>query len=274
MTGRLTGRFAIVTGGASGIGRATVERFVEEGATVLVGDVQEDSGEELASRLGDAALFQRCDVTDEGSVEALVGRAVSEFGRLDVMFNNAGIIGAVGPITDTDSDDWQRTLDIDLLGVFFGIKHAGRRMKEQRSGSIISTASIAGVVGGLGPHAYTAAKHAVIGLTKSVANEFGPFGVRANAIAPGGTITPMTAPLDPGASADESIRERFATMSPLGIPLEASDIAAAALFLACDDGRNVSGQTIVVDAGHTASGREAQPFHQGPARSIQSTTQR
>lgn len=272
MTSRLTGRTAIVTGGARGIGLATVERFVSEGARVVIGDLGDALDADTAERLGDSVRYQRCDVTVEADIESLVQRSVDEFGALDIMYNNAGIVGAVGPITETTLDSWNTTVNIDLLSVFLGIKHAGRVMKQQRSGSIISTASIAGVVGGLGPHAYTAAKHGVIGLTKSVANEFGPFGVRANAIAPGGTITPMTAKVGGTEAEEAAIRERFAGNSPLGIPLEAHDIAAAAAYLASDDARNVSGQVIVVDAGHTNSGTSVQRFHTTTAQSVTSAT--
>jgi NAD(P)-dependent dehydrogenase (short-subunit alcohol dehydrogenase family) len=273
MSERLNGQIAIVTGGARGIGLATVERFVSEGARVMIGDLGDHLDADTAARLGDAVRYQQCDVTVEVDVESLVQRAVDEFGGLDIMFNNAGIVGAVGPITDTSLESWNTTVNIDLLSVFLGMKHAGRVMKEQRHGSIISTASIAGVVGGLGPHAYTAAKHGVIGLTKSVANEFGPFGIRANAIAPGGTITPMTANMGGTEAEDAAIRERFAGNSPLGIPLEAHDIAAAAAYLASDDARNVSGQVIVVDAGHTNSGTSVQPFHVTEAKSVTSATE-
>ena len=272
MTGRLAGRTAVITGAASGIGAGTARLFVEEGARVIVADMQVDAGRALVDELGDAARFAEVNVLDESQVAAAVDLAVSEFGALDIMFNNAGIVGAVGPITETSVDSWNSTINIDLLGVFLGIKHAGRVMKEQRRGSIISTASIAGVVGGLGPHAYTAAKHGVIGLTKSVANEFGPFGVRANAIAPGGTITPMTAKMGGTEAEQAAVRERFAGNSPLGIPLEATDIAAAATYLASDDARNVSGQVIVVDAGHTNSGLSVGRFHTVAAQSVTSAT--
>ena len=170
MTGRLEGKVAVVTGAASGIGAGTAQRFAEEGARVVIADLQEGPGNALADGLGEKARFVRCDVTSESEVAAAVDLAVSEFGRLDVMFNNAGVVGVVGSIIETPVEAWDHTISILLRGVFLGIKHAARIMVPQGSGVIISTSSTAGILGGLGPHAYTAAKHGVIGLTKSVAN--------------------------------------------------------------------------------------------------------
>ena len=193
MTGRLAGRTAVITGAASGIGAGTARLFVEEGARVIVADMQVDTGRALVAELGDAARFAEVNVLDESQVAAAVDLAVSEFGALDIMFNNAGIVGAVGRISEMPTEAWDNTIAILLRGVFLGTKHAARVMLEQNSGVIINTASTAGVLGGLGPHAYTAAKHGVVGLTKSVANELAPNGIRVNAIAPGNTVTAMTA---------------------------------------------------------------------------------
>src|SRR3954465_12057455 len=171
---RLEGRVAIVTGGASGIGAGTVRRFAEEGARVVIGDLDLDGGKRLADGLGDAARFAATDVSAEEDIAALVDFAVSEFGGLDIMFNNAGILGAVGPIADTTGAAWDRPIAVLLRSVYLGMKHAARVMVPRQSGVILSTASTAGIVGGLGPHAYTACKHAVVGLTKSVAAELAP----------------------------------------------------------------------------------------------------
>ncbi len=261
---RLDGRVAVITGGAAGIGEATARLFVEHGARVVIADRDEDRGRAGAAELGDPARFAPTDVTSEADVEGAVRSAVDGFGRLDIMFNNAGIIGVTGPIGEIGLGDWTHTVDVLLHGVFLGTKHAARSLVAQGGpGSIISTASIAGLVGGLGPHAYTAAKHAVIGLTKSVANELAPHGIRVNAIAPGSTATPMTAAAsfgDPGRTAETA--ELMAGASPLGYATLPEDIAAAALYLASDDARNVSGHTLVVDAGHTTAGLTPGRFNQ------------
>jgi len=264
---RLQDKVAVVTGAASGIGEGTARRFVAEGAKVVIADFQQEAGAALADKLGDAAVFHHTDVTVESEVAAAVDLAVSTWGSLDVMFNNAGIVGVVGPISETTADAWNRTIDVLLHGVFHGVKHAARIMGPQGSGSIVSTSSTAGVMGGLGPHGYTAAKHAVIGLTKSVANELAQYGVRVNAISPGNTVTAMTAGVGTGDHTDiEGTTKYIAKGSPLGYAGFPEDIANAALYLASDESRYVSGHTLVVDAGQTTSGMTVNRFHNGDAR--------
>jgi NAD(P)-dependent dehydrogenase (short-subunit alcohol dehydrogenase family) len=253
MGDRLDGRVAVVTGGASGIGEAAVRRFVEEGARVVVADVQVDRGEAVAAAIGDAARFVRCDVTNEDAVADAIRFAVDTWGRLDVMFNNAGVVGAIGPIAETDTDAWLRTIDILVHSVFYGCKHAARAMVAQGFGSIINTSSAAGVMGGLGPHAYTTAKTAVIGLTKSVASELGPKGVRCNAIAPGTIPTPLTAVVTTGDASDLDAVAK-STLERYGRAGDALDIANAALYLASDEAAFVNGHTLVVDYGRTING--------------------
>lgn len=265
MAGRLDGKVALVTGGANGIGAGTVRRFVAEGANVVIADRQTDDGEALASELGDATRFVRADVTSEDDLAAAVDHAVGEYGRLDVMFNNAGIVGVVGRIADTPTDGWDHTVAVLLRGVFLGTKHAARVMVPQGAGVIISTSSTAGILGGLGPHCYTACKHAVIGLTKSVASELASSGVRVNAISPGSTVTAMTSAVISGDhTATELAATSIAAGSALGIAGYPEDIANAALYLASDEARYVTGHTLVVDAGQTTIGGLGQ-FHQRPS---------
>ncbi len=264
MSDRLEGKVAVITGGASGIGAGTARRFVAAGAKVVIADMQVEPGMELAAELGDAASFAECNVLNEDQVGAAVDQAVADFGRLDVMFNNAGIVGVIGPIAETSIEAWDNTIDILLRGVFLGTKHASRVMTPQGSGgSIISTSSTAGVLGGLGPHAYTAAKHAVIGLTKSVANELAPHGIRVNAISPGNTVTAMTAAVSTKDNDFDKTAERIAGGSPLGYAGYPEDIANAALYLACDESKYVTGHTLVVDAGQTTAGMTLHRFHTG-----------
>jgi len=257
VSGRLENKIAIVTGGASGIGEGTVRRFIDEGAKCIIADIQYRRAEELAKELGEGAAPFRLDVADESQVEAAVKFAVSEFGRLDIMFNNAGILGAVGPISEIDGDGWLRTIDVLLNSVFYGIKHAAKVMIQQGSGSIINTASTAGVRAGLGPHVYTAAKHGVVGLSQSVATELGPHGVRVNVIAPGGTISGLTARLVTG---DHENLEKASTIIGAHNPLRRAgtpeDIANAVLYLASDEASFTTGAVLVVDAaGETIADR-------------------
>ena len=246
----LEGRVAIVTGGASGIGAATAELFVAEGAKVLIADMQEERGEETAAALGDAAAFHRVDVTKEADVAAAVDAAVDRWGGLDVMFNNAGFGGALGPIETTTVEDFDLTFDVLVKGVFLGIKHAAPAMRERGGGSIINTASVAGLQAGWSPHLYSVAKSAVIHLTKSVALEYGEHNIRVNCICPGVIATPLAAGR-PDIS-DESLEKmkgalgRTQVLGRIGDP---SDIAQAARWLASDESSFVTGHAQVVDGG-------------------------
>jgi NAD(P)-dependent dehydrogenase (short-subunit alcohol dehydrogenase family) len=255
--GRLEGKVAVITGGASGIGEGTVRLFVDEGARVVIADVQDAKGETLADTLGGRAVYQRTDVSEEAQVKAAIQRAVDEYGSLDCIYNNAGFGGAVGPIEDIPVDEYDHTMNVLLRGVFLGMKHAAPVMKAQGSGSIISTASIAGVAGGDGPHIYSTAKAAVMHLTKSVALELGESGVRVNCICPGGIATPIFKGAFQGQEVDdttvvESVKPFLAQFQPIKRSGVADDIARAALFLASDDSTFVNGHALVVDGGHTA----------------------
>jgi NAD(P)-dependent dehydrogenase (short-subunit alcohol dehydrogenase family) len=255
--GRLQDKVAVITGAASGIGAGAVRRFVEEGAKVIIADIQDEPGLVLAKELGANTRFIHTDVTTEDQVAAAVDFAVQEFGRIDIMFNNAGVVGAVGRIADTNTDQWNRTVAILLNSVYFGMKHASRHMVPQGSGVIISTSSTAGILGGLGPHCYTACKHAVIGITKSVASELAGNGIRVNAISPGNTATAMTSAVMTGeADQLDATAEHIAKGSLLGI-------ADAAVYLASDEARYITGHTLVVDAGATTLGGNGR-FHRQP----------
>ncbi|MEN3975031.1 glucose 1-dehydrogenase [Emcibacter sp. SYSU 3D8] len=259
---RLQGKVAVITGAASGIGLGTARRFFEEGASLVIADLQAEAGIAAAAEFGDRARFISTDVTREVDVAAAIDLAMAEFGQLDIMVNNAGIVGAIGPISKTSVEAWDTTIAILLRGVFLGIKHAARVMQPRNSGVILSLSSTAGILGGLGPHAYTAAKHAVVGLTKSAASELASSGIRVNAVAPAGTVTPMTASAVTGNVDDEEkTAAAFKASSPLGIAAYPIDIANALLYLASDEARYVTGQTLAVDAGATtAVGNGA--FHQ------------
>lgn len=261
MTGRLQGKVAVITGGASGLGAATARRFIEEGAKVVLGDIQDELGTQTAAALGANASYRHCDVTVESDVAALVDAAVAQHGAVDVMMNNAGVVGARGPISQTPAEEFARTVDIHLNGTFYGMKHAARVMQPRESGSIISLSSVAGVQGGLGPHAYAAAKHGIVGLTENVAAELCRHGIRVNCIAPGSTATPMVASarLDDHQAMEDVVAE-LARHSPIkdraGMP---DDIANAALYLACDESGNTNGHCLVVDGGLT-TGASAGPL--------------
>jgi xanthoxin dehydrogenase len=259
--GRLDGKVAAITGAASGFGAAAARLFVKEGAKVVLGDIQDDKGKAIAAELGNAAVFVHCNVTSETDIANLVDTAVAKFGQLDIMYNNAGIVGAVGPIDTTPAAEWIRTVDIHLHGTFYGMKHAARVMKPRKTGSIVSMASTAGIMGGLGPHAYCAAKHAIVGLTKNVAAELCHFGIRVNAIAPAGMATAMVADVTVGdhTNLDATIKA-LAANSPLkGRAGVAGDVANAALWLASDESGYTTGHTLTTDAGTTTGASTSPP---------------
>jgi NAD(P)-dependent dehydrogenase (short-subunit alcohol dehydrogenase family) len=251
--GRLDGKVAVITGGASGIGAGTARRFVEEGAKVLVADLNEELGTALVGELGGSAAFIRTDVSREDDVAAMVAEATDRFGGLDCLFNNAGFGGALGPISETSVEDYDLTMDVLVKSVFLGTKHAAPVMAEQRSGSIVNTASVAGLRAGYAPHLYSTAKAAVIAFTRTTALELGQYDVRVNAICPGVIATPLAAGR-PDAS-DEQI-DRLRQLAEKGQVIERvgepADIANMALFLASDESVWVTGQYHVVDGGFEA----------------------
>ena len=246
----------VVTGGASGIGEATVRKLVAEGASVVIADLQQDLGEALATELGAKTLFCPTDVTSEADIESAVDMALKSFGHLSGMVHCAGVVGAVRSITDTSVDAYQRSMDIHCKGALLCVKHAARVMGE--GSAIVTISSTAGILGGQGPHVYTMAKHAVIGLTRSAASELASRKIRVNAVAPGGTVTPLVNNLA-GVDSDTTAAV-IADQSPLGIACLPEDIAAAILYLLGPESRYVTGHTLTVDAGLTTAGWNPPPF--------------
>jgi NAD(P)-dependent dehydrogenase (short-subunit alcohol dehydrogenase family) len=254
--GRLEGKVAIITGGASGIGAATARLFVEEGANVMIADLQEEVALALADELGPQAKALRTNVAREDDIERLVRATVSRWGRVDILFNNAGFGGANGPLEETTVDEYDLTMDVLLKSVFLGIKHVAPIMKGQASGSIINTASVCAFEAGIGNHIYSVAKAGVVMMTKAAAIELAEQGIRVNAICPGYITTPLAAGRPRGANepervdmALERLRERNQDNQPLPRAGEGEDIARMALFLASDDSEWVTGQAHVVDGG-------------------------
>ena len=254
--GILDGKVVLITGAASGIGRATALEAHREGARLLLSDVDADGGqgvcEEIGADGGDA-IFSTCDVTSEEAVESLVAQAVRELGTLDCAFNCAGILGTVALTTDTDYEAWRRILDVDLNGVFLCTKHELRVMVGRGSGSILNMASAAGLIGWPGASGYVAAKHGVVGLTRAAALEFAAQGVRVNAICPSYTKTPMVDDLFENllggnpAQVDAAVAKH-----PIGRFAEAAEIAAACVWLLSDKSSYVTGTALSVDGGYTA----------------------
>lgn len=272
--GRLAGHSVVVTGAASGIGEGTARLIVEQGGQVVLADVQLEKAEALAAELGASATAVACDVTAEADIAQAIDQCVDTFGKLDGLVNNAGIVGAVGPIADISSDAYDLTMSILARATFLGCKHAARVMVPQGSGAIVSLASTAGILGGLGPHVYTMAKHAVVGLTKSVASELASSGIRVNAVAPGNTVSAMTSAVITGdADQKDKTAEVIAQSSLLGIAGEPLDMALAITYLLSAEARYVSGHTLVVDGGQTTNGQVG-TMNQGEADVLRENGQR
>ncbi len=253
----LEGKVAVITGGASGIGEAAVRRFLAAGAKVVLGDLDEERGRALAAELGPDVAFRRTDVAEEADVAGLIGFALERFGRLDTLFNNAGLPGPSGPIAEIDAEGFDRAYRVLLKGPFLGIKHAAPILAKQRSGSIISTASVAGLQGGFGPHPYSALKAAVIQLTRTTSLELAEKNVRVNCICPGGIATPIFGRAMGFGEAQVTqtvavMKQALSAMHPIGRSGMPEDIADTALWLASDASSFVTGQAIVVDGGLTA----------------------
>ena len=244
---RLQKKVAVITGAGSGIGKETALLFLEHGAKVVLADINKDSLEETfeiikQKKLDSDACISITDVSSENDIENMIKLAVDHFGALHILFNNAGIGGAVGPITHINADEWDKSFQILLKSVFLGSKYAARIMKKNLSGgSIINTASIAGMGGGSGPLAYSAAKAGVINFCKNAAIELGEYKIRVNAISPGTINTPLLATAIEDSKLDQPIKD-------FGMPI---DIAYTALFLASDESRFITGINVCVDGGLT-----------------------
>ncbi|PAL24182.1 SDR family NAD(P)-dependent oxidoreductase [Sphingopyxis sp. GW247-27LB] len=255
MAKRLLGKVAVITGGASGMGQASVHMYLREGAKVVIADLNPQTGQETldkakADGFGDAVRFIRVDVSQEDQVKAMIDLAMADFGRLDVVFNNAGVGGAMGMITETTLEEWDRSFAILLRSVFLGTKYGALAMRETGGGSIINTASTAGLAGGSGPAAYSAAKAGVINLCKNAAIQLAADRIRVNAIAPGGIQTPLIATV----KTEDDMKTFMKGKQPWPDTGKPDDIAYAAVYLGSDESRFVTGTTLLVDGGLLAWG--------------------
>jgi NAD(P)-dependent dehydrogenase (short-subunit alcohol dehydrogenase family) len=259
---RLSNKIAVITGGCSGIGLATVELFVAEGARVVIADIQDARGEALAARLGEAAFYQHCDVTDEAQIKALMQAAVDRFGGLDIVFNNAGAGGARETIEELTGDLWDRTQALLLRSVVLGMRYAVPHMRARGGGAIVNTSSVSALEAGAAPLAYSACKAAVLHLSKLAAAELARYGIRVNAICPGFMLTEIfTSSVGLSDNAAAQANAGLAAISPhaqpLAIPGSPAHIAQACLYLASDAAAFVTGTHLVVDGGLTIGPRSS-----------------
>lgn len=251
---RLEGKVALITGAASGIGRASAKEFIRNGAKVIIADIQDELGMDATRDLGPNSDFIHCDVKQEEQVEEAVNYTVSKHGQLDIMYNNAGISGPlVSNIAEMDMKDFDNVMNINVRGMVLGMKHAARVMVPRKQGCILCTASITGLIGGVAPHPYSISKFAIPGLVKSVASELCKHGIRVNCISPYAIATPFATEgieqLYPESSIEEIAMFLDYSGELKGVRCEVKDIARAALYLASEDGRYITGHNLVVDGG-------------------------
>ncbi|KAL8144463.1 hypothetical protein V2J09_017495 [Rumex salicifolius] len=266
-TQRLLGKVALVTGGAMGIGESIVRLFHRHGARVCIADVQDEAGERVRDSLGSVGVcFFHCDVTIEDDISRAVDFTVNQFTTLDIMVSNAGISGPpCNDIRQVALSEFERVFDVNVKGTFLGMKHASRVMIPKKKGVIISLCSVASAVGGLGPHAYTGSKHAVLGLTKSVAAELGQHGIRVNCVSPYAILTKMALAHLPEDERTDDVKEGFRSFAAKnanlnGVELTANDVAESVLFLASDESRYISGTNLMVDGGFTSTNHSFKVF--------------
>lgn len=252
MAGQLEGKIALITGGSAGIGRATAQIFAREGAKVVVADVGVEGGEEtvrLITAAGGEAIFVKTDVSNPAEVEALIKQTVETYGRLDCAFNNAAIEGDLQPTSDYDETMWDRVLSINLKGVWLCMRAEIRQMLSQGGGAIVNTASVVGLVGLQGMSAYVAAKHGVVGLTKTAALEYAKQRIRVNAVCPGGVDTPMLKRLF---GENPQAAEAAVATEPIGRLAQPTEIGEAVVWLCSDAASFVTGLPMAVDGGWVA----------------------
>ncbi|EEF59950.1 glucose 1-dehydrogenase [Pedosphaera parvula] len=246
-----SGKVALVTGAAAGMGLATAQLFAEAGATVVLADFKEDAIKEVAEKLvaaGHKALAMRCDVSDDAQVAALVDRTVSEFGRVDAAFNNAGVMARIAPTAESTREEWERVIGINLRGVWSCMKHELRQMERQGSGAIVNNASVGALTGNPGIGSYIASKHGVIGLTRTAALEYAKKGIRVNAVNPGLIDTQIGHDVFKG---DENVYAEAARSVPLGRAGRPEEIASVVLWLCSPGASYVIGHGLTVDDGMT-----------------------
>ncbi|KAI3511975.1 hypothetical protein L1887_19137 [Cichorium endivia] len=249
-TSRISEKVALITGAASGIGECTAKLFAEHGAKVVIADIQDELGQAVCEVIGSSkSIYVHCDVTNEEDVKNAVDTAVATYGKLDIMFCNAGIVDPNKPgILMTEKTDFNQVLSVNVTGVFLCMKHATRVMVPKQAGSIISMASLASNIGGVASHAYCCAKHAVVGLTKNLAVELGQCGIRVNCLSPYAMVTPLATSFVglEGEALENYINERA---NLKGVTLKTDDVAQAALFLVSDEAKYISGQNLFIDGG-------------------------